>query len=189
VSDSPDEATDCANVRVEQRGQNQLYDDRGHPFNPGSKAHAQILREAQNRLLEIVGVVERKSAPPAPDRRPGTSCFPEDRLGDWSRTVATVGLQLSTLSLMVPRHRLLVFDTPLNVPVIDMLHGQLANSNLTVLLLSAPWLSILDILSQIITAYLPHVRNYLLDGVAQVTCRSRSVRTWYDNTRMRESDM
>jgi len=182
VSDSPDRVTDHVHVHRELRGQSQQYDDRGHPFNADSKTHAHVLREAQNRVLEIVGVVERKSAPPNPDHGPGTSFTRKGQLGGWSRTMATIGLQLSTFSLMVPRYRLLVLDTPLNVPVIDMLHTQLANSNLTILLLSASWLAVLDILSRTITTYLPHVCNYLLDSLVQATCRSRRVRVWYDNT-------
>lgn len=38
----------------------QLYDQRGHPQNPRSRALAKALRNAQNDVLSAIGVVERK---------------------------------------------------------------------------------------------------------------------------------
>jgi hypothetical protein len=37
----------------------QLYDARGHPFNPWARARARRSREAMNDVLSVVGVVER----------------------------------------------------------------------------------------------------------------------------------
>jgi hypothetical protein len=37
----------------------QLYDARGHPFNPWARSRARKLREAQNDILSVIGVTER----------------------------------------------------------------------------------------------------------------------------------
>jgi hypothetical protein len=41
----------------------QLYDERGNPINPRSRAYGKKLRNAQNDVLAAVGVVERRRSP------------------------------------------------------------------------------------------------------------------------------
>jgi hypothetical protein len=37
----------------------QQYDERGHPFNPESRAYGKLMRLAQNDVLSVIGVVEK----------------------------------------------------------------------------------------------------------------------------------
>jgi hypothetical protein len=94
----------------------QLYNARGHPFNPWARARSRKLREAQNDILSVIGVTERKIPVDRFDHDGGV--YPasghevdpdEDEAGDIIGTVADFDYQFLSWWIHALTNRLLVF--------------------------------------------------------------------------------
>lgn len=108
----------------------QLYDARGHPFNPWARAQGRQLIEAQNDILSVIGVTERKIPIDGLhnlDSGLTNEYFdPDERLaGELLGDAADFDYQLLTWWLHSMTNRLLVFSPVKDISFMNILRVHL----------------------------------------------------------------
>jgi len=130
---APGESSTIADVETEPniRTQDpphdvQLYDARGHPFNPWARAQGRHLIEAQNDILSVIGVTERKI--PIEGQRDFNQYLvqhgidpDEESAGDLVGNAADLDYQLSSWWIHAFTNRLLVFPPSEDISFLDLM--------------------------------------------------------------------
>ncbi|OCL04982.1 hypothetical protein AOQ84DRAFT_356161 [Glonium stellatum] len=130
--------TDAATFEFEpiSSSYEQVYDERGHPINPGSREHGRALREAQNDVLAAIGVVERRlstSSEDLPSRKRRIEKLErletEDSVGNTIAFVSALSENICTWWVGCLRDRILVLHTPANASFAQILSSQYQSSS------------------------------------------------------------
>ncbi|KIW03290.1 uncharacterized protein PV09_05503 [Verruconis gallopava] len=105
----------------------QLYDRRGHPFNPWARRFSRRLRDAQNDILSVIGVTERKTpvnqeffTGSLESPHVGRQVEEEDDVGWKVGLTADIDYQLISWWIHALTNRLLVFFPTENISFVEV---------------------------------------------------------------------